>query len=46
MGNWYLYNGRRAEAQALFRKMLEGNQWTSFGYIAAEAELRNVNAMP
>ena len=39
VGNWYLYNGRRAEAQALFRKMLEGNQWTSFGYIAAEAEM-------
>jgi tetratricopeptide (TPR) repeat protein len=46
VGNWYLYNGRRAEAQALFRKMLEGNQWTSFGYIAAEAELRNMKMTP
>lgn len=39
VGNWYLYNGRRAEARAVFRRMLEGNQWTSFGYIAAEAEM-------
>ena len=39
VGNWYLYNGRRAEAQTLFQRMLQGNQWTSFGYIAAEAEM-------
>jgi len=39
VGNWYLLNGRRAEALALFRKVLAGNQWTSFGYIAAEAEM-------
>ena len=43
VGNWYLYNGRRTNAQALFRKMLEGNQWTSFGYIAAEAEMALLN---
>lgn len=41
VGNWYLYNGRRAEAQALFRRMLAGEQWTSFGYIAAEVDLKN-----
>jgi tetratricopeptide (TPR) repeat protein len=40
VGNWYLYNGRRGEALAIFRKMLEGSQWTSFGYIAAEAEVK------
>jgi tetratricopeptide (TPR) repeat protein len=40
VGNWYLYNGRRAEALAIFRKMLEGRQWTSFGYVAAEAEMK------
>jgi tetratricopeptide (TPR) repeat protein len=40
VGNWYLYNGRRAEALALFFRMLEGKQWTSFGYIAAEADLK------
>jgi tetratricopeptide (TPR) repeat protein len=46
VGNWYLYNGRRAEAQTLFQRMLQGNQWTSFGYIAAEAELRNMKMRP
>ncbi len=44
VGNWHLYNGRRAEAQTLFQRMLAGNQWTSFGYIAAEAELRKLKA--
>jgi len=37
IGNWHLYNGRREEAVKIFRDMLAGNQWTSFGYIAAEA---------
>ncbi|MGH9969416.1 MAG: tetratricopeptide repeat protein [Pyrinomonadaceae bacterium] len=40
VGNWYLYNDRRDDAIKIFRQMLEGDQWTSFGYIAAEAELK------
>jgi len=39
VGNWHLYNGRRAEAQRVFRRILTGGQWGAFGYIAAEAEL-------
>lgn len=39
VGNWFLYNGQRAEAEKLFRKIVTENQWASFGYIAAEAEL-------
>jgi tetratricopeptide (TPR) repeat protein len=41
VANWHLYNGRRDQAAALFRKIVEGNerQWPAFGYIAAEAEL-------
>jgi hypothetical protein len=46
VGNWYLYNGRRAEAQALFLRMLAGEQWTSFGYIAAEVDLKKLKATP
>jgi tetratricopeptide (TPR) repeat protein len=42
VGNWYLYNGRRAQARSLFSKMLEGSQWTSFGYIAAKAEMKRM----
>lgn len=36
---WYLVNGRRAEAEALWAAILEGHDWPSFGYLAAEAEM-------
>lgn len=40
LGNWYLYNGDQEKAMDIFRKIKFGNQWASFGYIAAEAELK------
>jgi tetratricopeptide (TPR) repeat protein len=40
LGNWYLYNGKRDDASKLFRQVTGGNEWASFGYIAAEVELR------
>ncbi len=40
LGNWFLYNGQRAEAAKIFRQITAGSQWSSFGYIAAEAELK------
>lgn len=39
LGNWQLYNRQRTEAENIFRQIVFGNQWASFGYIAAEAEL-------
>ena len=39
VGNWHLYNGRRSEAEAIFRRILAGGQWGAFGYIAAEREM-------
>ena len=39
VGNWHLYNGRRAEAEAIFRRILAGGQWGAFGFIAAEREM-------
>ena len=39
LGNWMFYNGKRAAAEEMFRRIILGNQWASFGYIAAEAEL-------
>lgn len=39
IGNWYLYNRDRLRAEQIFRRITAGNQWSSFGYIAAEAEL-------
>ncbi|HEU4769902.1 MAG TPA: hypothetical protein VFS77_21230 [Pyrinomonadaceae bacterium] len=40
LGNWFLYNGQRAQAEKIFRQVTAGNQWASFGFIAAEAELK------
>lgn len=42
IGNWHLYNGRRAKAVRIFQQMLAGTQWTSFGYIAAEADMKGL----
>lgn len=39
VANWHQYNGRQAEAVQLYRRILAGGQWGSFGYIASEAEL-------
>lgn len=40
LGNWFLYNGQRAEAEKIFTAVTAGNQWASFGYVAAESELK------
>ena len=46
IGNWHLFNGRRREAIELFRRVLAGGSWASFGYIAAEAELARMGRPP
>ena len=43
LGNWFLYNGQPDEASKVFRQITGGNQWASFGYIAAESELKLQN---
>jgi len=40
VGNWFLYNGEKEKAMKIFRQITNGNQWASFGYIAAEIELK------
>ena len=35
---WHLYNGRDAEARALFERIVAAGQWPAFGHLAAEAE--------
>lgn len=40
LGNYYLLNGDEKEARLIFEKILSGDQWDSFGFIAAEAELK------
>jgi tetratricopeptide (TPR) repeat protein len=39
VANWHLYNGRRLQAERLFRRIVASGQWGAFGYITAEAEL-------
>lgn len=38
LGNWFLYNDEKEKAMKIFRQITSGNQWASFGFIAAEAE--------
>jgi tetratricopeptide (TPR) repeat protein len=40
VANWYLYNGDKDKARAVFEKMLKGGSWAAFGYIAAEADMK------
>ena len=42
LGNWHLYNGRRDQAVEIFRRITSSQQWTSFGFIAAEADLKKL----
>jgi tetratricopeptide (TPR) repeat protein len=39
VGHWHHYNGRIEEARQIYEGVVQGSQWTAFGYIAAEAEL-------
>ena len=40
LGNWFLYTGQPAEAEKILSQIVAGSQWASFGYIAAEADLK------
>lgn len=40
LGNWKLYQGQRDKAAEIYKKILASEQWTSFGYIAAEADMK------
>lgn len=40
VGNWHLYNGRREQALEIFRRILASNQKNSFGFIAAEVDVK------
>lgn len=42
LGNYYLIKGQKKKAKEIFEKVVAGNQWASFGFIAAEAELKRM----
>ena len=44
VATWHLYNGRDAQAEEMYRRILEGSGWAGFGYIAAEAEIARMEA--
>jgi tetratricopeptide (TPR) repeat protein len=45
VGNFLLYNGLEDEARAVFERITSAkDQWASFGYIAAEADLARLRA--
>lgn len=39
LGSYYQFKGNKEKARELFQKVVAGKQWSSFGFIAAEAEL-------
>ena len=46
VGNWHLYNGRADAAREVFGRIVKAPQWASFGYLAAEAELKRTTGTP
>jgi tetratricopeptide (TPR) repeat protein len=42
LGNYYLQKGEVTDAKEIFTKLVSGNQWASFAYIAAEKTLRDM----
>jgi hypothetical protein len=46
IGNWYFYNGQPDKAREIFERLMEGESWASFGYIAAEADLKKRGQSP
>lgn len=44
LGAWHFVEGRVEAAHAIWRRVLEGDSWSAFGYLAAEAEMATVSA--
>ncbi|MBT7583655.1 MAG: hypothetical protein HN572_11875 [Kordiimonadaceae bacterium] len=40
VANWFLYNGEEEKAYNLMEKFINTNSWGSFGFIAAEVDLK------
>ena len=38
VGAWQLLNGRKDEARRIWNEILNGTDWPSFGFVAAESE--------
>jgi hypothetical protein len=40
IGNWHYYNGDSEAARRIFKQILKGPTWASFGFIAAEVDFQ------
>lgn len=44
VANYYLVNGETEKAKAVLARILEGQGWPAFGYIAAEADMQRLRS--
>lgn len=44
VANWHLMEGDTTRARALFERIVSGDQWPAFGFIAAEVDLAGMKA--
>ena len=42
IGNWYFYSGEKEKAKTIFEDIVALDNWATFGYIAAEADLKRM----
>lgn len=40
LANWYFYSGEKDKAERIFKEIVDGTSRSSFGYIAAESDLK------
>lgn len=45
-GNWHLYNGDPKKAYELFKSVVPGEAWNSWGFIGSETDLLRMNKTP
>lgn len=45
VGNWHVYHGDRSDAIGLFRNVVKGEAWNSWGFIGSEVELVRMGAV-
>lgn len=42
VANWYWYNANKTKAREFFKKVIQTNNWSAFGCIATEVDLKNM----
>ena len=46
IGNWHLSRGDTAKAQEYFHRILKGQVWITWGFVAAETDLQRLPSNP